>query len=434
MRKTKFWILGIILALVYSCSDDFETVERSPQEIEVSEARAYFEKHATDLAPLTFKDPLSRSTSFVVPELIPEWDKAIESENEDYLITEVPLRSQSKAICVERVIKDAEFLCEKKIVCQRRLVVARQKDSEETDMFIATLVPDEDVSSNANDSFTGRVFYSELNGDFRKAVGYKEEQIVNTCQIGKAYGFAIYTTKEDPTGFSKLTFQEESTLRSSTYSSSEGGGGGWEPGWGGGGGGTGGGSIGGGGTGSGGLIGGGSGGYDPDYELGLAAREKIRTDIVNQDVQMVQVKPNVNGGYSVLDGIALAINVYDIAPSCFNFLDDMTQKQLSAFGNTLGAVGCILSAWQTILAFSDGEITGNDVVGAVGTALSCVGVAFGLIGVFPVAAGVLGLAGCVIGIVSSMINMTQRALLIQVPLKNGHHVYVYISPKMQLFA
>lgn len=61
MRKTKFWILGIILALVYSCSDDFESVERSPQEIEVSEARAYFEKYATDLAPLTFKDPLSRS-------------------------------------------------------------------------------------------------------------------------------------------------------------------------------------------------------------------------------------------------------------------------------------------------------------------------------------------------------------------------------------
>lgn len=129
MRKTKFWILGIILALVYSCSDDFESVERSPQEIEVSEARAYFEKYATDLAPLTFKDPLSRSMDLVVPELIPEWDHVISSENEDYLLTEVFLSSPSKAVCVERIVKDAEFLCEKLIPCQRRLVIAKHKDS-----------------------------------------------------------------------------------------------------------------------------------------------------------------------------------------------------------------------------------------------------------------------------------------------------------------
>ena len=125
MRKTKFWILGIILALIYSCSDDFLVVEQSPRKIDVSEVRAYFEKYATDLTPLTFKDPLSRFISFGEPELIPEWDRAIEFENEDYLITEVLLHSLSNAICVERIIKDAEFRGEKDIFCQRRLVIAR---------------------------------------------------------------------------------------------------------------------------------------------------------------------------------------------------------------------------------------------------------------------------------------------------------------------
>lgn len=424
MRKTKFWILGIILALVYSCSDDFEPVERSPQEIEVSEARAYFEKHATDLAPLTFKDPLSRSTSFVVPELIPEWDKAIESENEDYLITEVPLRSQSKAICVERVIKDAEFLCEKKIVCQRRLVVARQKDSEETDMFIATLVPDEDVSSNANDSFTGRVFYSELNGDFRKAVGYKEGQMQEPLLIGEAYGFAIYTSEENSMGYSKLTFQEESTLRSSTYSSSESGGGGWEPGWGGGGGGTGGGSIGGGGTG-GGSIGGGSGGYDADYVIGMDVIKKVRTDIGNGNYQQAEVVKNMATGEAVLTSASVVTNWKGIVTECFNFMNSNNVDKIArTFGKAIGRSNLVLGTAQTLIAVAKGDYSTATIMGAISTALSWMGILFAL---SPVALGVIGVTGCVLGVVSSIISLS-KALSIEVPMEDGGSICIYISP------
>lgn len=43
MKKTKFWFLGIILALIYSCSDDFDAVEESPQDFGISEAQSYFE-------------------------------------------------------------------------------------------------------------------------------------------------------------------------------------------------------------------------------------------------------------------------------------------------------------------------------------------------------------------------------------------------------
>ena len=89
MKKTKFWFLGIILALIYSCSDDFDAVEESPQDFGISEAQSYFETNATDLAPLMFSNPLARSTNLVMPELIPEWDKAIESIEDDYQITEI---------------------------------------------------------------------------------------------------------------------------------------------------------------------------------------------------------------------------------------------------------------------------------------------------------------------------------------------------------
>ena len=46
----------------------------------------------------------------------------------------------------------------------------------------------------------------------------------------------------------------------------------------------------------------------------------------------------------------------------------------------------------------------------------------------------LGVAGCVVGIVSTMINLAGQSMLIQVPLEDGHNVYVYISPNMILFA
>ena len=216
MKKTKFWFLGIILALIYSCSDDFDAVEESPQDFGISEAQSYFETNATDLAPLMFSNPLARSTNLGMPELIPEWDKAIESIEDDYQITEIPLWSQPNVICVESIIKDYEFFAENSISCGRRLVIARGSDGK-TDMFVATLIPDEKYSKNPEGAFTGRVLYSELNGKFRKAVRYKNGELEGDLLIVGAYGFAIQTEKDVPTGYSKLTFMEGNpVLRAAT--------------------------------------------------------------------------------------------------------------------------------------------------------------------------------------------------------------------------
>ena len=319
---------------------------------------------------------------------------------------------------------------------ERRLVIARGSDGK-TDMFVATLIPDEKYSKNPEGAFTGRVLYSELNGKFRKAVRYKNGELEGDLLIGGAYGFAIQTEKDVPTGYSKLTFMEGNPVsRAATYSNSESGGGSWGGG-GIGGGGIGGGGIGGGGSGtggSGGGTGGGTGGgYDPDYELGVAAREKIISDLNYGKTQMVYVQPRSIGGYNLLDGAGLVTNTYGIATSCFNFLNEMTRKQLQLFGNSVGYLGVGISFAQTIIAFTDGDITGNDILGAVSTALGAASYAFAAAGLFPVA-GVVGIAGCVVGIVSTMINLAGQSLLIQVPLEDGHNVYVYISPNMTSFA
>ena len=424
MRKTKFWLLGIILALLYSCSDDFKTEEISPQGLDISDVRSYFEENATDLAPLTFSNPLSRSVNLVTPELIPEWDKAIESENEDYLITEVPLGSPSNVVCIENIAKDNEFIDERGICCQRRLVIARQKDADETDMFIATLVPDDEFVGGENVPFTGRVFYSELNGDFRKAVGYKDGKVQDTLLISKGYGFAIHTQKGAPLDYSTLAFQEGSTLRSSTYSNSEGGGGGgWDPGWGGGGGGGGGGSIGGGGTGS-----GGGGGYDSDYQRGLEAVNQVMDDLYRYDAHVCEAT-GVNKFDAFSGAASIGLTVPGIISSCFNFMKGVPEDKIAmAFGKAIGRAGVAVSGLQTIVAISRGEYNSETLLNALATAC-------GLVGIFCVGwpAVIAGVAGCVIGCVSSVIFLTY-SLLIEVPMEGGESIYVYIPANTNLMA
>lgn len=428
MRKMKFWILGIILALIYSCSDDFEG-QRS-QEIDVSEARAYFEKNATDLAPLTFKNPLSRASSFVVPELIPEWDEAIESENEDYFITEVPLNSPSKVVCVESIAKDNEFLEEEKVICcQRRLVIARQKDKNETDMFIATLLPDNEVVGGENASFTGRVFYSELNGDFRKAVEYKNGQVCDTLLITKGYGFAIHTQKGTPLDYSMLAFQEGTTSRSATYSSSESGGGGWWPGSGGGGGPIGGGGTGGGNTGGGSTGGGtGSGGYDRDYLLGLEAVNQMMNNLGNNNAHVCEAT-----GYRTFQAFtgaaSIGLTVPGIISSCFHVMKGVPKDKIAmTFGKAIGGAGVFVSGLQTVVAISRGEYNSETLMNALATVC-------GLVGVFCVGwpAVIAGVAGCVIGCVSSVASLT-HSLLIEVPMEDGESIYIYIPANTAVMA
>ena len=119
--------------------------------------------------------------------------------------------------------------------------------------------------------------------------------------------------------------------------------------------------------------------------------------------------------------------------SCFNFLNKMMRDQLMLFGNSVGYLGLALSGYQTYITLTDGDITGNDILVAVSTALSAASYLFASAGFFPVA-GVVGIAGCVVGLVSTMINLAGQSLLIQVPLEDGHNVYVYISPNMTSFA
>ena len=80
---------------------------------------------ATDLAPFRFTDRVAmKSSALPAVELIPEWDKAIESGHSGVRFIEVPLQANIFSLYVESVIKSGKLLYQKRAFMRRRLIVA----------------------------------------------------------------------------------------------------------------------------------------------------------------------------------------------------------------------------------------------------------------------------------------------------------------------
>ena len=191
-------ILGFFLSFIYtSCSDELEHIPRLSGETEfenfgIADARSYFEENAADLAPLRFTEKLPvKSADLPAFELIPEWNKALESGHRGVRLIEVPIHSNTINLYVESVVKSGKMIYQKRAFTQRRLVIAR-RNTGETDMFIITLVPSQTAGGNIEKSlknfrylgggnFTGRVFCSTLDGKFVKAFGYSNGQLQGSC-------------------------------------------------------------------------------------------------------------------------------------------------------------------------------------------------------------------------------------------------------------
>ena len=68
-------------------------------------------------------------------ELIPEWDKAIESGHSGVRLIEMPLQANIFSLYVESVIKSGKLLYQKRAFMRRRLIVACRCCGE-TDVFV----------------------------------------------------------------------------------------------------------------------------------------------------------------------------------------------------------------------------------------------------------------------------------------------------------
>lgn len=158
MKRKELLILGIFLNFIYSsCSDGLEQIPQPSGKTEfenfgIADARSYFEENAADLAPLRFTEEQStKSADLPAFELIPEWNKALESGHNGVRLIEVPIHSNSVNLYVESVVKSGKMVYQKRALTQRRLVVAR-RNTGETDLFIITLAPSPTARGNIEKS------------------------------------------------------------------------------------------------------------------------------------------------------------------------------------------------------------------------------------------------------------------------------------------
>ena len=440
MRKIVFLHLSLLLCMVYACSPPFESKKESEKQSVISEARAYFETNASDLLPLTFPDRRlsTKTSSFSSTELTPLWDKAYETNHNGVQFVEVPLSSTTQLICVETVKRVAGADPEKRISCQRLLVIANTSLGKE--MYVATLVPSEAYLAQTKNwtveprtekgellDFSGRVFYSTLKGDCRRGVTYENGVIGDRLTIGKVYGYGICIEQGVSDRYSTIRFVEENmpsitdltrtnqaeksqNVFLNTIERAN--------------------------IGAGGIA------YtttysdnienDPDYALGVEAAEKMLADIENDNYGLYEVEDRGNESenrYLAIDGSLFVVDMMDFKVSCMSFVSGLLESDriaITKLGRFISGAGLLLNGIKTWIAFSDGDITSEDIGIAVMTALSAVGFFCAFLNIGFAIAGTIGTITSVIGVASDICSLT-RSTLVRVSLKNGKNVYVYIS-------
>ena len=119
----------------------------------------------------------------------------MQSGHKGVSLIEVPIQSNSILQTSEKFIRNGKVVFRKLFPITRRLIVAR-RNTGETEMFVATIIPTivggrnvmksvENFRYLGGGDFTGKVFCSTLEGEFVKAFGYTDGQMNGTLAVMK---------------------------------------------------------------------------------------------------------------------------------------------------------------------------------------------------------------------------------------------------------
>lgn len=225
MKKHLFYTMSLLLiSLIFSCQEDpvdnpypSSPVDQSFKKFSLQEAKAYFEANATDLSPLIFgENPYPKVKGISVQNLVPEWEKGMESGHEGVKLVEIPLYSGLVALSMEKVIKSGKLAYTKHTFVARRLVIAKTSKGI-IEMFVATIIPSVTADGNLMKSlenfrylgggdFTGRVFASRLDGTFFKAFQYEKGE--NKGKIGIVLKSEVQDSSELKGDYSTITLMD----------------------------------------------------------------------------------------------------------------------------------------------------------------------------------------------------------------------------------
>ena len=132
----------------------------------------------------------------------------------------------------------------------------------------------------------------------------------------------------------------------------------------------------------------------------------------------------MRAGEAVLNASGIGLNANGLITSCINFIKD-TPPSAIAFGNAISVAGFAIGFSQTWIGYSDGDITTQDKLNLISTALSAAGIVCALIPGGQVASGILGVTSCVIGLVSTLVTSeVQREIHLNFEDGTSFHMYL----------
>lgn len=164
---------------------------------------------------------------------------------------------------------------------------------------------------------------------------------------------------------------------------------------------------------------------DEETRLGHEAIQKMISDLESGNVQIYECTITDNFE-ALLYAVGIGSNTTGIITSCINFLESAAPFE-KALGNSLTGVGAVISAMQTVVAFSDGEYSTADWMNAVSTALSAISVTcIFLPAPFAIVGGVAGVTSCLIGLASNFVSYN-GPMLIHLEMPDGEDAYLYLA-------
>lgn len=188
MTKQRFKLTTAILALVsvslfvYSCLKQ-EFINHVKTELNenftLSEARSLFESNAKDLRLVEFsyshKSDLKTKSANMSENVIPDWDKAVQTTNSNSIMFEIPFKQNAKSSAILISKSDSIVTYLKKVTVESSLVIQKFPEIDTVRYFVVTVlgeyIGNEDINkanpfcyNGDRKGFEGYVIISDLDG------------------------------------------------------------------------------------------------------------------------------------------------------------------------------------------------------------------------------------------------------------------------------
>lgn len=181
MKNLRVLLLFVIAFIAVTCQRNMlNHVAEADREFQLCEAREFFENRRADLvtrgAMLT-----SEKDNLIVPhEYTPVWGKAEYSENDDYLVYEIPLRTD-RPLVASRINFRSPERERYNAPIEQRVVVFQNRITKKITSYVMSIIPDKSSVDKMDayrysgivDGYSGLVTYSSLDGNLAMVMEFR---------------------------------------------------------------------------------------------------------------------------------------------------------------------------------------------------------------------------------------------------------------------